>query len=55
MKETWKISIDDGFCEYQYRIQINNKESIDTVYEKIRELFKARRRRGVLRETKFQE
>jgi len=49
MKSNWKISINDGYCEYQYRIQISDDESVDSVYEKIRKLFRARKRVGVLR------
>jgi len=50
MKGKWKISIDDGYVEYSYAIDIEDAESINSVYEKIRELFGARRRKGVRRE-----
>lgn len=49
MKVKWKISIDDGYCEYRYRIRISENESISSVYEKIRKLFKARKCKAIAR------
>jgi len=39
-ENSWMITIDDGFCEYQYPVEISDTESIDSVITKIRELFK---------------
>jgi len=43
---TWKISINDGFCEYQYPVRISEKESIKSVYHQIRRLFSDEDRSG---------
>jgi len=44
MKEVnkWKISIDEGYTEYQFIFDISDMESIMSVYEKIRKLFRSR-------------
>ena len=51
-KGKWRISIDDTHVEYRYIIDISDFESINSVYEMIRKLFKSRRRKGALRESK---
>ena len=38
-KDLWGISIDDGFCEWRFPIEISEKECIDGVYKKITKLF----------------
>ena len=48
-KGKWRISIDDTHVEYRYIMDISDGECINSVYELIRELFKSRRRKGVLR------
>lgn len=38
-KSPWKISIFDGSMEYEYEMAISDRESILSVYQRIRELF----------------
>lgn len=48
VEDEWKISIHDGYSEFQYPIRISNEESIDSVYSKIRMLFGDKERKGTL-------
>jgi hypothetical protein len=50
-KTNWKISIDDGYCEFQYSIKIDGDECVDSVMNKIAKLFKTKKLNGVLRMT----
>lgn len=51
-KSKWRISIDDQYVEYRFIVEINDDECIYSVYEKIRKLFRSRKRMGKLREEK---
>ena len=46
---TFLISIDDGWVEYRYKLNGCKNESICTMYEKIRRIFKSRKDNGEIR------
>lgn len=49
----FKISIDDGYCEWTYPIDIDNDKSIDQIYQQICKAFKVKPnpKSGELRQT----
>ena len=44
--KNWKISIDDGYAEYEYLMPISGDESIETVAAKIAKCFKVKKPDG---------
>lgn len=46
---TFVISIDDGYVEYAYDLDISNKHSIGSVFRKIAKAFKVNAGQGRLR------
>lgn len=45
----WKISIDDGFCEYEFVMELGPMYSIDDIHNKICEKFNTIPGKGNLR------
>ena len=45
----WKISIDDGFVEYEYELTTRDTHSIATIFETIRKAFRAKKSAGKIR------
>lgn len=42
MKNEWKIRINDGYCEYEYKLIATNKNvSIHDIYELVRKKLKS--------------
>jgi len=48
-KHVFWISIDDTYCEYKYRINISEKQSIRSVYRKICKVFSSKVYDGKIR------
>ena len=48
-KTKWRLTIGDGFCEWEYEIKIPGDESCWTIYKKICKLFHSRVDTGFLR------
>ena len=55
MKTTFKISINDGFCEWTYPVQVSCDSSIDSVMKKISEALKIANPKGELRSESYLE
>lgn len=45
----FKISIDDGYCEYTYRAAVDDSHSIRSVWKKIASALKVKETEGELR------
>lgn len=52
-KKGFLISIDDGYVEYQYKIDIPQDESIASIAEKIRDCFSVKMNAGKRRDAQL--